>query len=247
MFTIIGGDGKEYGPATADQVRTWITSGRANLETKARAAGADEWRRLGDFAEFADPAGAPPVIDTPVRDGVGSATTGLALASTGIRLGAAFLDSVFLMICTLPGSIMIALGLARQNITDLRSIQSIDWAPLARGAGVMGLGALLICLIQVWMLSTRGQTIAKRLFGIRIVRLDQSEPGFVHAVALRAIVPMAIQFVLGLIPFLGVVFWLVDIGFIFRPDRRCVHDLIAGTIVVQDGVTQRDRPSVRRT
>ncbi|HEY1111173.1 MAG TPA: DUF4339 domain-containing protein [Opitutaceae bacterium] len=53
MFTIIGGDGKEYGPATAEQIQGWIAAGRANLETKAKAAGSDEWRRLGDYPEFA--------------------------------------------------------------------------------------------------------------------------------------------------------------------------------------------------
>ena len=52
MFTIIGGDGKEYGPVTVDQIRAWITSGRANLDTQAKALGTDEWRRVGDFAEF---------------------------------------------------------------------------------------------------------------------------------------------------------------------------------------------------
>ena len=36
MFTIIGGDGREYGPATADQVRAWINGGRANLDTRAK-------------------------------------------------------------------------------------------------------------------------------------------------------------------------------------------------------------------
>lgn len=61
MFTIIGGDGKEYGPATADQLRQWITAGRANLDTKAKALGTDEWRRLGDFAEFAAADTPPPL------------------------------------------------------------------------------------------------------------------------------------------------------------------------------------------
>ena len=68
MFTIIGGDGKEYGPASADQLRAWISSGRANLETKAKALGTDEWRRLGDFAEFFPTDGAPPVIAAPVAE-----------------------------------------------------------------------------------------------------------------------------------------------------------------------------------
>jgi hypothetical protein len=55
MYTIIGGDGKEYGPVSAEQVRAWIAAGRANLETKAKAEGTDEWRQLADFPELAPP------------------------------------------------------------------------------------------------------------------------------------------------------------------------------------------------
>lgn len=63
MFTIIGGDGKEYGPVTADQVRSWIAAGRANLQTKARRDGEAEWKNLGDFAEFsATHAAVPPAL-----------------------------------------------------------------------------------------------------------------------------------------------------------------------------------------
>ena len=66
MFTIIGGDGKEYGPVTAEQVKSWIASGRANLTTKAKAAGSAEWRALGDFAEFnGTGAGTPPLTAPP--------------------------------------------------------------------------------------------------------------------------------------------------------------------------------------
>lgn len=53
MFTIIGGDGNEYGPVTVDQVREWLASGRANRDTQAKRAGEDQWKRLGDFPEFA--------------------------------------------------------------------------------------------------------------------------------------------------------------------------------------------------
>lgn len=60
MFTIIGGDGKEYGPVSTDQVRSWISGGRANLETQAKKIGDESWRRLGDFPEFNESAAVPP-------------------------------------------------------------------------------------------------------------------------------------------------------------------------------------------
>ncbi len=52
MFTIIGGDGKEYGPVSVEQVRLWLIAGRASLVTRARKSGEEAWRPLGDFAEF---------------------------------------------------------------------------------------------------------------------------------------------------------------------------------------------------
>ncbi len=55
MFTIIGGDGKEYGPVTLQQVKNWIADGRANLDTKGKRTGDEEWKRLGDFPEINSP------------------------------------------------------------------------------------------------------------------------------------------------------------------------------------------------
>jgi len=60
MYTIIGGDGGEYGPVPASQVRAWIAGGRANLQTKAKKLGTDEWKTLGDFPEFSPTAPVTP-------------------------------------------------------------------------------------------------------------------------------------------------------------------------------------------
>lgn len=73
MFTILGADGKEYGPVTADKVREWISAGRANLQTKVRRVDETEWKSLGEFPEFAGgtatatpaPAAAVPAPGTP--------------------------------------------------------------------------------------------------------------------------------------------------------------------------------------
>ncbi len=53
MFTIIGGDQKEYGPISADDVRQWIAEGRLNEKSLIKGEGDAEFRELGIFSEFA--------------------------------------------------------------------------------------------------------------------------------------------------------------------------------------------------
>ncbi len=53
MYKILGTDGREYGPATAGQLRQWMAEGRANAQTPTLAPGAPEWKPLGALPEFA--------------------------------------------------------------------------------------------------------------------------------------------------------------------------------------------------
>lgn len=59
MFTILGADGKEYGPVPADKIRDWIAGGRANAQTRIKAVGATEWTTIGALPDFAAPEPAP--------------------------------------------------------------------------------------------------------------------------------------------------------------------------------------------
>ncbi len=61
MYKIIGADGREYGPVSAEQLRQWIREGRTNAQTKAQAEGSAEWKPISAFPEFADLMTAPPV------------------------------------------------------------------------------------------------------------------------------------------------------------------------------------------
>jgi prepilin-type processing-associated H-X9-DG protein len=86
MYYIIGDDQKEYGPVSEEQLRQWIAEGRANSQTKARAAGRDEWRPLTEFPELIDPLKGsitgppiPPLAST--TRGKPSKTSVLAIAS----------------------------------------------------------------------------------------------------------------------------------------------------------------------
>jgi uncharacterized RDD family membrane protein YckC len=227
MFIIIGGDGKEYGPVTTEQINTWITSGRANHDTRAKAAGTDEWRRLGDFAEFGGAsAGGPPPLVSSSSDGMDATA-----ADRGLRLLAILIDRLIGLVCVLPGISLIGFTVIRRALSgQLDRFDGMDMGRVLLGVAAAGTLSLALLVVQVVMLSTRGQTIGKRLLGIRIVRFaDGSKAGFVHGWLLR-------NFVTGIIsaiPWLGLIFFFVDIGFIFRDDRRCLHDLIADTKVVK--------------
>ena len=54
MYIIIGGDAKEYGPVSAEDLRKWIAEGRLSAQSRAKAEGDAEFRPLSSFPEFAD-------------------------------------------------------------------------------------------------------------------------------------------------------------------------------------------------
>ena len=60
MYRILGGDQKEYGPVTAEQLRDWVAQRRANAQTSVQAEGSTEWKPLGSYPEFAPALSAPP-------------------------------------------------------------------------------------------------------------------------------------------------------------------------------------------
>lgn len=238
MFTILGGDGKEYGPVSAARIAEWIAGGRANFQTKARRAGDADWKTLGDFVEFNPAAAAaaavpleatpPPVALTPAAapsPSIPTVPAEVELPSRWLRLGAAILDSILGCIVMGPGIVLLvmagAFGAEHQTPNAAFSVAGMI-------ACLLGFVALLA--VQIYLLVTRGQTVGKKLVGIRIVTYPEGEnPGFVKAVLLRLVV----NGVIGSVPFLGAVYTLVDICFIFRADKRCIHDLIAGTHVVK--------------
>jgi hypothetical protein len=55
MYKIIGADGQQYGPVSAEQLRQWIVEGRANAQTLIQAEGGADWKPLGQYPEFATP------------------------------------------------------------------------------------------------------------------------------------------------------------------------------------------------
>jgi uncharacterized RDD family membrane protein YckC len=108
----------------------------------------------------------------------------------------------------------------------LDSMAALGRAPSMFLGGLL-LDYVIYCAIQAWFLYTSSQTIGKRVVGLRIVRPDNT-----HADIGRLLLRLAIMTFSGLIPLIGKIFGLVDVLFIFSASRRCLHDHIAGTIVV---------------
>ena len=52
-YTIIGGDGDEYGPVSIEDVARWIRTDRANERTLVRSDEASQWQPLGQVPELA--------------------------------------------------------------------------------------------------------------------------------------------------------------------------------------------------
>lgn len=92
------------------------------------------------------------------------------------------------------------------------------------------IGVLVPLATNAYLLARHGQSVGKRLLRIRIVdaRTGEIVPLF-RSFGLRHFVPIAI----GHVPVAGSWFLLADTLFIFRQDRRCLHDRLAGTKVVE--------------
>lgn len=88
MYKIMASDGRQYGPASAEEIRRWITENRVNTQTLLLAEGATEWKPLGSFAEFAGEAKltTPPLIAPPLPAS-SRASSKIAAGVCGILLG----------------------------------------------------------------------------------------------------------------------------------------------------------------
>ena len=142
------------------------------------------------------------------------------------RFAAFVLDLLFLALC-LAADTLLVMAVGKEPASELPLFPSQEhfwfWRPIAFGV-VYGSPFLAL---QAHLLASRGQTIGKWLFGIKIVRVeDGTLAGFARTVLLREALGRVL---LSNIP----LYYLVDGGFIFRKDSRCLHDWIGGTRVVQ--------------
>lgn len=150
---------------------------------------------------------------------------GEALAGRADRVAAVLIDAMISLVVMLP--VMYLAGyfdMVRDNAVSGRMFLPVGQMLLWATIGFLG-----FVLIQGIPLRSTGQTWGKRLVGIKIVDLTGAKPSLVTLIGKRFLPVQAVANV----PFLGSVLVLVDCLMIFRDDRRCLHDLVAGTRVVK--------------
>ena len=87
MYRIVGKDGQQYGPVTAEQLRGWIAENRANAQTLVQTDGSQEWKPLGSLPEFAADLKPPPASAAPPQTITPPASTYNPRASNKIAAG----------------------------------------------------------------------------------------------------------------------------------------------------------------
>lgn len=141
------------------------------------------------------------------------------LATRRWRFVAAMLDGVVGVIAILP------VMLYFDTWSTARSGEQLGFDVLAIGF-VWGL--LAFSAINYWLLEHRGQTVGKWCVDIAIVGVDGERRSALHILTRRYLLMWTAPYV----PVIGQLLAMIDLLFIFRADRRCVHDHIAGTRVI---------------
>jgi uncharacterized RDD family membrane protein YckC len=149
--------------------------------------------------------------------------SGPELAGRGRRFGAYMIDAIIAGIA-LVVVVALNLGISWADIIRDPMTQQI---PIAGSIGFL----VIFMAINGYFLVTKGQTLGKWMLGIRIV--DAASNGAATAVKLLGLRYVLVLLVMA-IPMIGQLLGLIDVLFIFRSDRRCVHDLLAGTKVVSN-------------
>lgn len=155
------------------------------------------------------------------------------LASRWARLGASLLDAIIMMVIFMPiVFVVIMFGFTDNGEPSSAFIDSLS----AFSSSVIGnvlmsvMGIVIYIAINGYLLSKYGQSVGKKILGIRVVDYQtQQLLSFGRVVGLRYVLIT----VLTQIPLVGGLFGLVNVLFIFGSEKRCIHDLIAGSSVIK--------------
>lgn len=146
-------------------------------------------------------------------------TIGSPLAPRGARMLGASLDAL------IGGVIAIVLYSVTGYWDNILSNQM----SLLELLGFTVVGLVVFFLVHGYALAHRGQTLGKMAAGTQIVDYETEDLVALPKLIGQRYLPLA---AVTMIPVVGNLLALVNVLFIFRGDRRCVHDHMAHTKVI---------------
>lgn len=151
-------------------------------------------------------------------------STGPQLASRDVRFLGALIDGILAMIIAVPIVLLTTFVFAALLGESLLG-QIVGW-------GInLALGLLIFLALHGYLLATRGKTIGKLVMKTTI--LDRKTGQLVPFGPLYAKRYLLVSLLFS-IPYVGGLLAIVDALMIFRSNHACLHDDIAGTMVVKD-------------
>ena len=157
MYKIIGADGREYGPITADQLREWIAEGRANAQTRAQAEGAAQWKPLTEYLEFAPALGrTPPLWPAPGPISITPTPRTNSLAMMSMVMGILAMTCGMCCCYGLPFNV---LGIVFSLIA-LAQIRNEPRSQEGRGLAIAGLVLSLLSLVLSFLFFVFGLALS---------------------------------------------------------------------------------------
>jgi len=98
------------------------------------------------------------------------------------------------------------------------------------GLRALTIGVIAYVALNGWLLHTRGQTVGKAIMGLLIVDNISGEKAPLWKLLLLRMWFFPLLLLLGIMPY-GII-PIIDQAMIFTPSRRCLHDRLCGTRVI---------------
>lgn len=236
-YKIIGGDGQEYGPSTLSELEAWIFEGRVLPGSLVWSSETERWVEAVRLPELAASFAKIPAAGLN-RAPAATEPGGVALvpAGAGRRFGAFVADIFFIY---LIGSLLWPTvagwwGIEIKPVPEGAKLE--DVVDFARHNNPL-LFFLQVCRLcfEVVFIGGFGATPGKFMAGLRVVSPDGGSVGYLAA-ALRFFGRLFCE-----LPF--------NLGYLtlfLRSDRRGLHDLLSGTMVVRAERAPNGRPAIGR-
>jgi len=225
-FFVRGDDGVEYGPVDLAELREWVTENRVGLGTSVRLDGSDgAWSAWQNYPELVA------LLAEVHVTGAVLPTALPVLAPFGRRVTACLFDLFLSFVLVVPLIVLLFVMLPPDVLSHVEMYSQAvmnglmppnpypTWFLASFNAVCFGIPLLYF----TGFVAVHGRTPAKSLMNLQVVDAQGRKPSPGKAFIRSFIFMVSVYYLFGIPLFYA----------FFNPQRRALHDLVAGTYVVE--------------